>query len=116
MKTAEDFLRENNCADFETLSKKQLKKARMTAIALGSAIILSLIFLVFAFIQKAEADRSRDLLERSIAVAEAQRKLALESKMQAEMQMKLTADHDDALMHQLQAAQQLAMECERKRK
>jgi hypothetical protein len=59
MKTAEDFLRENRCANFDELSKKHLKRARITATVLGNATIVSLIFLIFAFIQKAETEKLR---------------------------------------------------------
>jgi hypothetical protein len=114
MKTAEDFLRENNSSDFESLTKKQLKRARVTAITLGSATIISLIFLIYAFIQKVEADKSRDLLMRSATQLEAQRRLTTESKRNAEMQMKLAAENDAALMQQLQLVEQQLEACQKK--
>jgi predicted tellurium resistance membrane protein TerC len=45
--------------DYNIFMKAQRKKARVTAIALASATIISLIFLVFSFIQKAEAVKAR---------------------------------------------------------
>ena len=38
----------------------QLQKARIIAVVLAMATIVSLIFLVFAFVQKAAADTARD--------------------------------------------------------
>jgi hypothetical protein len=41
----------------------RLKRARITAIVLASATIISLVFLVYAFIQKEEANKLRQELE-----------------------------------------------------
>lgn len=38
----------------------QLQRARVTAIVLAMAVVISLVFLVFAFVQKAAADTARE--------------------------------------------------------
>jgi hypothetical protein len=107
MKTAEEFLRENRCADFEALSKIHLKRARITAALWGSATIISLIFLIFAFIQKAETEKQR------AKVAELYHEMK-EMKQQAELQIKHSqeamaeADKQRALAV---ANEKLALEC-----
>lgn len=54
----------------------QLQKARITAIVLAMATLISLIFLVFAFVQKAAADTARDEAVRI-------QKVALENEVRA---------------------------------
>jgi hypothetical protein len=44
--------------DYEAFYRKAKKKSRITAIVLASATVISLIFLVFAFAQKAVADKA----------------------------------------------------------
>jgi hypothetical protein len=44
----------------ELEQKRKLQRARITAIVLGTATVVSLIFLVFAFIQKSAADKARN--------------------------------------------------------
>lgn len=39
------------------ISKEELKRARITALVLALSIILSIVFLVFAFPQKSEAEK-----------------------------------------------------------
>jgi energy-coupling factor transporter ATP-binding protein EcfA2 len=45
----------------ELEQKRKLQRARRTALVLATATIISLLFLIFAFIQKLEADEQRDL-------------------------------------------------------
>jgi predicted secreted Zn-dependent protease len=42
-------------------SKISPKRARITAIVLGLSVIINLIFLIYAFVQRAEADKQREL-------------------------------------------------------
>jgi WD40 repeat protein len=72
----------------ELEQKRKLQRARMTAIVMGSATIISLIFLIFAFIQKAEADKAR-------AAADEQRILAVENEKVAKKQTEI-AEHEKA--------------------
>ena len=50
----EEQLKNIRIANGDSLYKVQLKKARLAALVLASATIISLIFLVFAFVQKEE--------------------------------------------------------------
>jgi hypothetical protein len=64
----EEQLKNVRTANGESLYKVQLKKARLTALVLASATIISLIFLAFAFVQKErarklEAELARQQLE-----------------------------------------------------
>jgi hypothetical protein len=63
--TVEDQLKDVRTASGKTLYEVQLKRARATAIALASATVASLIFLVVAFVQKERGDA----LERELAKA-----------------------------------------------
>jgi WD40 repeat protein/energy-coupling factor transporter ATP-binding protein EcfA2 len=44
----------------ELEQKRKLQRARIFALVLGSATVVSIIFLIFAFYQKSEADKQRD--------------------------------------------------------
>lgn len=70
----------------ELEQKRKLQRARATAIILGSATIISLVFLIFAFFQKAEADKQRENAEVQQKLAEENaenaRKAAAEAKRQ----------------------------------
>jgi hypothetical protein len=44
-----------------TDSKISPKRAGITAFVLGLSVIINLIFLIYAFVQKAEADKQREL-------------------------------------------------------
>jgi hypothetical protein len=72
----EEQLKNVQTAGGEFLHKVQLKKARLAALVLASATIISLIFLVFAFVQKERAGK----LEAELAVAKQQLEMCLNSK------------------------------------
>lgn len=84
----------------ELEQKRKLQRARMTAIVMGSATIISLIFLVFAFFQKSQADTAR-------LAAEAEKLKAQEAQKEAQAQ-KLKADENaaDALRQKTLADEQ----------
>lgn len=56
MKTVEDQLKEIRTASGKTLHDVQLKRSRTVAVVLASATVVSLIFMVFAFVQKSQND------------------------------------------------------------
>src|SRR5688500_13845312 len=60
----------------ELEQKRKLQRARIVALVLASATIISLIFLVFAFVQKSAADDARIAADKSAAEAIEQRNLA----------------------------------------
>jgi Tfp pilus assembly protein PilN len=43
----------------EAMTTLERKRARITAIVLGASVIICLLFLIYAFIQKAEANKQR---------------------------------------------------------
>lgn len=67
----------------ELEQKRKLQRARITAIILGSATIISLIFLIYAFIQKSEADIARAKAIEQQKQTEAQRLIAVEAEKDA---------------------------------
>jgi WD40 repeat protein len=77
----------------ELEQKRKLQRARITAIVLGSATFISLIFLVFAIMQKIEADKQTQLanVQKELALANEkkaveQEKLATKAREQAEIE------------------------------
>jgi hypothetical protein len=72
----EEQLKNLQIANGEYLYKIQVKKARLTALILANATIISLIFLAFAFVQKERAGK----LEGELGVAKQQLEMCLNSK------------------------------------
>ena len=67
--TAEDQIREAHEKRMQGNDKEQIRRSRITAFVLASATVISLAFLIFAFIQKSEADQlKRDLLQTKEAL------------------------------------------------
>ncbi|MEX1238137.1 MAG: High-affnity carbon uptake protein Hat/HatR, partial [Cyclobacteriaceae bacterium] len=73
----------------ELEQKRKLQRARITALFMGGATVISLIFLVFAFIQKSEADKQRDEADKQRDEANLQKQKAEENYDLAEVQRKL---------------------------
>jgi WD40 repeat protein len=71
----------------ELEQKRKLQRARMTAIVMGTATVVSLIFLVFAFMQKAAADKATAEAVKAQQAAEVQR-------LEAETQKKKAIDNE----------------------
>jgi hypothetical protein len=72
----EEQLKNLRTASGDSLYKVQLKKARLTALVLAGATIISFIFLAFAFVQKERADK----LDAELAVTKQQLETCLNSK------------------------------------
>jgi WD40 repeat protein/energy-coupling factor transporter ATP-binding protein EcfA2 len=72
----------------ELEQKRKLQRARITAIVLGTATIISLVFLIFAFIQKAEADTQRQAADAERLKAVSLQKEAEEARDEAEVRRK----------------------------
>jgi len=82
------------------------KRKMVSSILLALATLLSVLFLVYAFVQKLEADAQREKAvvaqqqaEESFVEAERQRRIALEEKQKAEI-AKLEADRQRAIAQQ----------------
>lgn len=72
----------------EMLQRRMLRRARATAIILGIAALIAMLFFVFAYIQKIDADRNLVKAEEQRVEAEKQRIAAEDSKLTAEYQEK----------------------------
>lgn len=77
----------------ELEQKRKLQRARRTALVLATATIISVLFLIYAFIQKLEADNQREVAvkaqleaEKNFKEAEIQRQAAVEAKNEADKQ------------------------------
>lgn len=97
----------------ELEQKRKLQRARRTALVLATATIVSLLFLIFAFIKKLEADDLRIEAEAQKIEAEkarddadSQRKVALSEKEKAE------AARKDAVAQRIEAEKQKALAVE----
>lgn len=72
------------------IGRDEEKRARMTVILLASLVVISIMFLIYAFIQKSEAQRQTKLVEKlKVELTQAkeeamqQRKIAEEQLMRA---------------------------------
>jgi len=106
----------------EIEQKRKLKRARVTALVLASATVVSLIFLVFAFMQKSEADKQRDLAEsqkvlalENAQLAEEQRKEADAQRRVAEVKQQEAEEARKAETEQRKQADQARMDAEQRR-
>jgi energy-coupling factor transporter ATP-binding protein EcfA2 len=76
----------------ELEQKRKLQRARTTAIVLATATIISILFLIYAFLQKIEADVQRDLAEGQRIEAQEQRDRAVILQLKAEEAEKVAND------------------------
>lgn len=68
----------------ELEQKRKLKRARVIALVLGTAVVICLMFLMFAFYQKAEADTQRLAAEKNAEAARIAEKDAKDKRAEAE--------------------------------
>jgi WD40 repeat protein len=91
----------------ELEQKRKLQRVRITALVMAGATVISLIFLVFAFIQKSEADKQRDEAGKQRDEATEQRQKAVANFELAEQKRKEAEEATDrALKAQLAEAEQ----------
>jgi WD40 repeat protein len=97
----------------ELEQKRKLKRARIVALVLGTAVVICLLFLMYAFVQKSEADKQRLQAEVNAEAARKAEKVADERRMEAEKatQAALAAKEAEAKQRELaQAAEQAAIQ------
>ena len=70
----------------ELQRKRQLQRARVTALFMGAATVISLLFLLYAFQQKSEADTAREAAVALQVEAQANEKKALKAEEEALLQ------------------------------
>lgn len=84
-------------------SRNELKRARMRAVVLATAALISILFFIYGHIQKMEAEEKYEIAEQDLIEAEKQHKLAEVAQAQAAM-----------LAQQLSEATQSLEECQKK--
>lgn len=105
--SAEDQIR--NLKQIPPLSKEEKRKNMRTSIVLAMATLISILFLIYAFMQKLEADKQRALAVASMEEANKQR-------AEAE-KMKLTAQYQEMQARkQAEAAEAALVRCEESKK
>jgi WD40 repeat protein len=72
----------------DMLQKRMLRRARITAIVLGIAALIAILFFVYAYLQKIDADNNRVLAEEGKKEAELQRVEADKQRLTAKYQEK----------------------------
>jgi hypothetical protein len=89
------------------IQKRQLKRSRIIAIILGSAAIISIGFMLFAFIKKLEADTQKLRAEEQTQIAEEQSIIAEERRVEADKE-KLRAEENAtiAILKEAEALQE----------
>lgn len=100
---AEDLIRKLNEQPAE--DPEQLKRARKTALVLATSTIVSILFLIYAFLQKLEADAQSKR-------AEEYRVEAVLAKEEAEKQKKIAELGRAEAEQQRNLAEQALAECE----
>jgi len=78
----------------EMMQRRALQRARTTAIILGIAFIIAIIFFVFAYLQKLQADADRIRADESRVYAEQQSQIAKENQLEAERQEKIVREQN----------------------
>ena len=72
--------------------KEQLKRARRAAVVLAVSTIVSILFFIYAFVQKAEAERLLQATEEAQQQLLQQRSIAEQARQEAEMQRAMAAE------------------------
>ncbi|MCK6617990.1 MAG: hypothetical protein L6Q51_10125 [Cyclobacteriaceae bacterium] len=99
----------------ELQQRRMLRRARITAVVLGIAAVIALLFLVFAYIQKVEADNQTRLAEKREREASDQRALAEQKRIEAEAATDLANRRKDELEQALINVQKALAEANRQR-
>jgi len=73
----------------EMLQRRVLRRTRATAIILGIAFVVAILFFVFAYIQKLQADSQRLLADQNRVKAEQQTEIAERNRLEAVKQTEL---------------------------
>lgn len=81
--------------ELKAFKLQTLKKARMTAVVLGIAAVITVIFMIYGFTQNIEAGRQRDLSEYATRVSEKCAQEKLEYKTRAEAAEKEISDRNE---------------------
>lgn len=78
----------------EMMQKRVLQRTRATAIILGIAFIVAIIFFVFAYLQKLQADADKLRADQNRVLAEEQTVIAKENQLKAEEQERIVRERN----------------------
>lgn len=78
----------------EMMQKRVLQRTRATAVILGIAFIVAILFFVFAYLQKLQADADKIRADQNRILAEEQTKIAKENQLRAEAQEKIVREQN----------------------
>ena len=94
------------------IQKRQLRRSRITAMILGTAAIISILFMLFAFIKKVEADQQKEIAVEQTQIATEQEKratsneaLAVKEKDRADAEAKLAREKEEEARIQAERAE-----------
>lgn len=93
-------------SESRSVDKQQLKRARRTALVLASVIVFSLLTLVYAYIQKKEADKARSHAEVIMMQLKQTEQEAIQAKEEAEKQRMMAIAAQHHALEALEACQQ----------
>ncbi len=92
----------------ELLQKRMLQRTKMVAIILGIAFIIAIIFFVFGWIKKIDADNQRELAEQNRIEAVQNADLAEKRRLEAVTQTQIAIDNADLAERERMRAEQNA--------
>lgn len=78
----------------EMMQKRVLQRTRATAIILGIAFVVAIIFFVFAYLQKLQADADKLRADQNRVLAEEQTIIAKENQLKAEQQERIVRERN----------------------
>ena len=100
----------------ELEQKRKLQRARLVALVLGTAVVICILFLIYAFVQKAEADKQTLLAEKNLETAQINEKKATDALAVAEQErIKAEQAKEAAVAAQLAEAKERELAEEAKR-
>jgi energy-coupling factor transporter ATP-binding protein EcfA2 len=99
----------------ELQQRRMLRRARITAVVLGVAAVIALLFLVFAYIQKVEADNQTRLAKDRAKEAADQKAIAEQRQREAEAATKLANRRKEELERALIDVKKALAEADRQR-
>ncbi len=106
----------NTKEEFQEYKLQQLKRSRLTAVVLGMAAILCVLFLIYGFTQSIEATRQRDLaveMEKQAVEAKAE---ANKQRDIARTQTELTIQKQKEIELHIRNLEEQLVKCASKRK
>jgi hypothetical protein len=100
----------------EMLQRRVLRRTRATAIILGVAFVVAILFFVFAYIQKLQADSQRLLADQNRVKAEQQTEIAERNRLEAVKQTELAKQKSVELEKSNEALTDALVSTEREKK